>query len=161
MTAGVKYALTRSARRAIGARRPCASSTMRTICCNTVSRPTRVARNSKLPVRFTVAPTTSSPGPFSTGRLSPVSIDSSTAERPSVTTPSVGIFSPGRTRIVSPGASASTGTSSCRPSARTTRAVRARKPISFFMASVVRPFARASRSRPRSMSAMMTDAASK
>jgi hypothetical protein len=34
---------------------------------------------------------------LSTGRLSPVSMDSSTAERPSRIRPSTGIFSPGRT----------------------------------------------------------------
>ena len=43
-----------------------------------------------------------SPGPFSTGIGSPVSIDSSTLERPSSTTPSTGTFSPGRTRSRSP-----------------------------------------------------------
>ena len=39
---------------------------------------------------------------FSTGNGSPVSIDSSTLERPSSTTPSTGTFSPGRTRRRSP-----------------------------------------------------------
>ena len=42
-----------------------------------------------------VAPATSAPGSTSTGAGSPVSIDWSTADRPSTTTPSVGIFSPG------------------------------------------------------------------
>ncbi len=54
---------------------------------------------------------TSSPGPFPTGMDSPVSMDSSTAERPSVTTPSTGIFSPGRTITRSPTSTSSTGTS--------------------------------------------------
>ena len=44
---------------------------------------------------MTVAPTTSSPGCFSTGIDSPVRSDWSTAEEPSSTTPSVAIFSPG------------------------------------------------------------------
>ena len=43
--------------------------------------PTRVARKTKLPVRLMVPPETAAPGAFSTGRLSPVSIDSSTVER--------------------------------------------------------------------------------
>ena len=51
---------------------------------------------------MTVAPLTSSPRPTSTGTLSPVSSDRSTAERPSSTMPSVAIFSPGRTTNRSP-----------------------------------------------------------
>ena len=47
-----------------------------------------------------VAPMTRSPGCFSTGIGSPVTIDSSTALEPSSTTPSTGTFSPGRTRSV-------------------------------------------------------------
>lgn len=42
--------------------------------------------------------------------LSPVNIDSSTADFPSITRPSLGMRSPGRTRTRSPGSSASTGT---------------------------------------------------
>ncbi len=44
-----------------------------------------------------VAPITSSPAFLDAGRLSPVSMDSSTAELPSRITPSTGTFSPGRT----------------------------------------------------------------
>src|SRR5659263_502130 len=62
------------------------------ICASTVSLPTRVALKRKLPILFMVAPTTSSPACFSTGRLSPVIIDSSTLEAPSRTD------DPGRTR---------------------------------------------------------------
>ena len=58
-----------------------------------------------------VAPMTGSPAALSTGRLSPVSIDSSTVEAPSTTIPSTGTFSPGRTRTRSPTATCSTGTS--------------------------------------------------
>ncbi len=57
-----------------------------------------------------MAPATSSPGPTSTGVLSPVSSDRSTAELPSTTTPSVAIRSPGRTTNVVPTASSSIGT---------------------------------------------------
>ena len=56
----------------------------------------------KPPVPFTVPPVTRSPAAFSTGIGSPVTIDSSTALRPSSTTPSTGTFSPGRTRSRSP-----------------------------------------------------------
>ena len=91
-------AATRSARRWMGALEPWASSTSWTIWASTVSRPTRVARNTKRPVVLSVAPMTSSPAPLRPAWLSPVSIDSSTADAPSVTTPSTGTFSPGRTR---------------------------------------------------------------
>ena len=54
---------------------------------------------------------TSSPAALPTGMLSPVTMLSSTAERPSTTTPSTAIFSPGRTRTTSPTATAAIGTS--------------------------------------------------
>ena len=59
-----------------------------------------------------VAPMTSSPGPLSTGIDSPVSIDWSRLEAPSVTMPSTGTFSPGRTRTRSPTWTCSIGRSS-------------------------------------------------
>ena len=68
-----------------------------------VSRPTFSALMTKLPVPLSVAPVTGSPGDFSTGIGSPVTIDSSTVLVPSRTTPSTGTFSPGRTRRRSPG----------------------------------------------------------
>ncbi|CFE47818.1 Uncharacterised protein [Mycobacterium tuberculosis] len=102
MTAGTNTAETRSASRCTGALSPCACSTSRTICASAVSAPTAVARTVNSPSRLTVAPATRSPAVFSTGTDSPVSIDSSTAARPSVTSPSTGIFSPGRTRTRSP-----------------------------------------------------------
>ena len=107
-----------------------------------------------------VAPITSSPAFLSTGMLSPVSIDSSTAERPSTTTPSTGIFSPGRTRTRSPTSTSSTGISLSRPSLITT-AVLARKPISFRIASEVRPLATASNSLPSRIRVMMIAEVSK
>ena len=159
-TTGTKTPLITSASRWIGALLPCASCTSRTICCSTVSFPTLVASKRNAPVRFTVAPKTSSPGRFSTGRLSPVSIDSSTALSPSRITPSTGIFSPGRTRTRSPSTTSSTGISRSVPERRT-RAVRACRPISRRIASPVRAFARASSSRPSRISVMITAAASK
>ena len=103
---------------------------------------------------------TVSPGFFSTGMLSPVSIDSSTAERPSIISPSTGTFSPGRTTTISPITTFSTGISSSRPSL-TTLAVLALSPISFFMASEVLPFATASRYLPSIISVITTAEASK
>ena len=97
-TIGTKTAATRSASRWIGAREPCASATSATIRARAVSLPTREARKTNVPVRLTVPAKTRDEGPFSKGRLSPVSIDSSTVEAPSVTTPSTGMRSPGRMR---------------------------------------------------------------
>ena len=150
MTTGTNTLATLSARRWIGAFEPCASSTILIMLARTVSRPVRVARNSKLPVRTMVAPTTPSPGPLSTGTLSPVIIDSSTAEVPLRTSPSTGIFSPGLTRTMSPGLTCSTGTSISSPS-RTTVAVRGARSASLLMACDARPRARSSRKRPRSI----------
>ena len=62
------------------------------------------------PAGVDVAPVTASPGPTSTGTLSPVSRDASTADEPASTTPSVAIRSPGRTRKRSPGRSSEAGT---------------------------------------------------
>ena len=78
------------------------AATICTIRASMVSLPTRSARITKLPDWLSVPPVTWSPGFFSTGTGSPVSIDSSTVLRPSSTTPSTGIFSPGRTRRRSP-----------------------------------------------------------
>ena len=150
-TAGTKTEATRSASRWIGAFDPCASSTRRMILASAVSAPIFVARKTKLPDWFIVAAKTSLPACFSTGMLSPVSMDSSTDDAPETTTPSVGIFSPGRTRIMSSFITASMAMSASRPS-RITRAVLGLSPTSRRMAELVRPFAPASRSRPRMIS---------
>ena len=131
----------------MGALLPCACSTSRMIWARAVSRPTRVASKVSKPWRLIVAPITASPGAFSTGRLSPVIMLSSTALNPSRTTPSTGIFSPGRTRTRSPTRTASTGMSCSTPS-RTTRAVLARRPINALIAALVRPLAMVSSSPP-------------
>jgi len=94
---------------------------------------------------------TSLPGPLSTGRLSPVTIASLTAEAPSTTSPSTGIFSPGRTRTRSPTAISLTGTTASAPS-RMTVASRGARRSRARTASEVCPRARASRKRPRVMS---------
>ena len=89
----------------------CASSTNLIIWDNVVSFPTFLASNLKLPVLLIVAPITSSPVCFSTGIDSPVIIDSSRVDCPSIITPSTGIFSPGRTKTMSPIITSSTAIS--------------------------------------------------
>ena len=75
----------RSASRWPGALEFCASCTSCTICASAVSAPTFVARTRSVPLLLMVAPITSSPGALWTGRLSPVTIDSSTSLSPSST----------------------------------------------------------------------------
>ena len=75
MTTGTNTPLTRSASREMGALELAAASTSLTMRLSAVSSPTLVTRKRKLPEVFTVAPTTLSPTPNSTGRLSPVSMD--------------------------------------------------------------------------------------
>jgi len=122
ITVGTNTAATRSASLWMGALATWASSTNLTICARAVSLPTLVARTLSIPFLLMLAPMTSEPSSFGTGRLSPVIMLSSTEERPSMTTPSVGTFSPGRTTITSPTSRSSTGISTSSPS-RTTRAV--------------------------------------
>ncbi len=158
-TTGTKMPAIVSARRWIGAFDPCACSIMRIIPASTVSAPTFVARICTSPRWLIVAPISSSSFDFSTGMLSPVIIDSSTDELPESTTPSTGTFSPGRTISSSPTRTCSIGISTSFPP-RTTWAVRACKPINFLMASLVCPFARASRYLPRKISVTINAAVS-
>ena len=102
---------------------------------------------------------TCSPGPFSTGRLSPVSMLSSSAERPSSITPSTGTFSPGPHAHQVADLDRSIGMSCSTPS-RMTRAVLACRPISALIAAPVCFLARASSQRPSRISAMMMTAVS-
>ena len=124
-----------------------------------MSAPTLVARTRTVPVVFTEAPMTSDPMPLCTGRLSPVTIDSSTSDSPSSTTPSTGILAPGRTSSRSPVTTSAVGTSTGRPSRMTTarggaNSSRAR------MASFAPPRARISNQWPSSTNAISTVAAS-
>ena len=91
-----------SASACIGALLPWASSTMLIIFASRVSEPTFVALNVNAPLVFIVPATTASPILFSTGIGSPLTIDSSTYDEPSVSTPSTGIFPAGFTTIRSP-----------------------------------------------------------
>ena len=160
-TAGTKKPETRSANRWMGARLRCASPTMRTICASKVSAPTRSARITRLPVPFTVPAFTRPPAIFSTGRGSPVIIDSSTKLVPSSTTPSTGTFSPGRTRRRSPGTTRSSGRSFSSPLSGITRAVLGARPSRARMAVDVRLRARSSSTWPSSTRVVITAAASK
>ena len=104
ITAGTNQAATRSARRWIGARLRWAWATIWTICASTVSRADRSRAHDERAARVhRPADHACRPARFATGIGSPVSIDSSTALLPSMTTPSTGTFSPGRTRSTSPG----------------------------------------------------------
>ena len=113
ITMGTKYKLILSARFAMGALEPWASRTILMIRASTVSCPTRSARTLSMPFLFRVPPITLPPSSFDTGRLSPVSMDSSTLECPFLTVPSTGIRSPGRTRIMSPASISETRMSIC------------------------------------------------
>ena len=137
-----------------------ASSTSLTIWASAVSEPIAVALMVRTPEVLSVAPATLLPDCLSTGSDSPVSIDSSTALAPSTTSPSTGTFSPGRILTRSPTCTDSTGTISSTPS-RTRRASLAPNSTRARSALPARPFARASRYRPKVMKNMITTAASK
>ncbi len=149
-----------SASACTGALRVWASSTMRAMRDSSVSSPSAVARTTRRPLAFRVAPITGSPGSLSTGSDSPVTIDSSTAEPPETTTPSVAIFSPGRTTNSSPSLRKSIGTRSSTPPRRIVASEapsvsRARSAAELWVR------ARASNQRPASRKVMMATTASK
>ncbi len=133
---------------------------MSTIRASMVSRPILSARRTSPPLWLTVPPITRAPSAFDTGIDSPVTMDSSTDERPSVTMPSTGIFSPGRTRSKSPTAMASIATSSS-PCGEMRRAVFGASPSSARIAPEVRWRARNSSTCPSNTRTVMTEAASK
>ena len=160
ITTGTNTPATRSARRAIGAFDPPASSTRRMSWRMVVSSPTRVAVNRIVPSMFCVPEVTVSPAALLTGIDSPVTADSSTLVVPSVTVPSTGMRAPGRTTMVSPAARALTGTVSSTPSRRTVASCGASF-ISARRASVVCPLARASRYFPTVMRVTIMPADSK
>jgi hypothetical protein len=94
-----------------------------------------------------VAATSFSLGALETGIDSPVTIDSSTELSPSSTSPSTGTFVPGRMRSRSPTCTSAVGSSSSRPSRRTTAFGGARS-SSARMASLAPPRARISNQWP-------------
>ena len=161
ITSGTNQPETWSAMRWIGARERCASATIWTMRASMVSRPILSARITSAPLWFIVPPITVSATVFVTGMDSPVTIDSSSAERPSSTTPSTGTFSPGRTRSRSPTAIRSSETSSSLPSSAMRRAVLGARLSSALIAPEVRSRARSSRTCPSSTRVVITAAASK
>jgi len=160
ITVGTKTEEIRSARRCAWPLPAWAAETSDTIWASAVSEPTAVARTVSTPLVFTVAPATFAPIVLSTGTDSPVSIDSSTAEAPSMTSPSVGIFSPGRIRSRSPTRTASVGTITSTPSRRT-RACLAPSSSSARIALPARRLARTSKYRPSTRNAISSAAVSK
>ena len=144
ITTGTKTPEMRSASFWIGGLEACACSTSRAIWASAVWLPTAVAAMSMAPSTIRVPPMTRSPGPFSAGSDSPVTIDSSTAARPARTLPSTGIASPGLARSRSPTATSESGTSLSTPS-RTRRANFGARSSSLRTAADVRPRARVSR----------------
>ena len=106
-------------------------------------------------------PMTSLPGALSTGRLSPVSMLSSTPPSPSTTSPSSGTRSPGRTSTTSPTRRMSVGTSVSEPFSPRSRAVSGVRAISRRMAPVVLCLLDDSMCLPRDTSVTTTAADSK
>ncbi len=160
MTAGTNQAETWSASRWIGARLRCASDTIATMRASTVSPPTFSARMTSEPLPFTVPPISCAPVAFSTGTDSPVTIDSSTALRPSSTAPSTGTRPPGFTRSRSPTCTSSSGTSTSPPSSLSRVARGGARPNRARMAVPVPARARNSKTCPSRTSTVMTAAAS-
>ena len=144
----------------IGARLAWALRTSSTICANSVSDPTFVALYSNVPEIFMVAPMTLSPGFLEFGMLSPVTIDSSMLDDPSVTMPSTAIFCPGLTRIISSTTTSPIGTTTV-SSFRITSASLACKSSNFSIALLARPFIVSSRTCPSSMNVITKAATSK
>ncbi len=160
ITAGTNHSVTLSTSAWIGSLPPWAASTMRMIRDSMVSAPTDTASITKAPVWFTVPPITRSPACFSTGKGSPVTIDSSIQLEPSATLPSTGTRSPGRSSSKSPGRTSATGISRTCASRRKC-AIAGCRPTSRSMALDDRPLARASSRRPRRIRVTITAAASK
>ena len=152
ITVGTKMPATLSAVLEMGAFLPCASSTNLMIFAKTVSPPVFVTCMYKTPLPFIVPPVTEEPSVFSTGKLSPVSIDSSTPLKPLSTFPSSGMRWPAFTSRMSPGrmsrASVSSVRSSAAPKFKTFTAVSGAKAISALIALFVFSLLRCSKYFP-------------
>jgi hypothetical protein len=112
-----------------------------------------------VPVVLIEAPTTFEPGSFVTGRLSPVTMDSSTSECPSSTVPSTGILAPGRISSRSPTVTSAVGISTGSPS-RTTTAIGGASAKRERIASFAPPRARISSQCPSSTNVVNIEVAS-
>lgn len=153
-TAGVYTAAKRSTKRWVGARAPWACSTARMMRSSVVWPAAAVTRNSSSDWALSVPAYTGSPGALSTARLSPVTLDSSTALRPVVTTPSSGTRPPGRMRTVLSTATSAAGTVRHWPSGPRTSAWSGLSASRAPMASRARPTARSSMRSARAYSAI-------
>ena len=118
-----------------------------------------MARTRSVPVVLIEAPITSEPGDLPTGRLSPVTIDSSTSEMPSSTVPSTGTLPPGRISTRSPTTTSAVGISTSPPS-RSTVAIGGARSIRARIASLAPPRARISNQCPSSTKVVSIAAAS-
>ena len=161
ITTGTNTPDTRSASREMGAFFACASSTSRTMRRSVVSSPVRVTRTCSSPDSSTLPPVTALCGPLSTGRLSPVSMLSSTAPVPDSTSPSSGTRAPARISRTSPALTAAVGASCTRPSASTSTHTSGASFLSPSIAPRVRRVLRNSKYLPSITSVMTTAADSK
>ncbi len=159
-TAGTKTAAILSTKRPIAGLLDWALRTKSIIRAKAVSRPMPVALIKNVPLLLSVPPNTGLSLLFSIAIGSPVSMDSSTNDCPSITRPSTGIFSPGRTRKVSSKPTSSMGISISLP-LRTARAVLGCKPIKRLMAAEVLPRALVSKAAPKETRAIIMIADSK
>lgn len=121
--------------------------------------PTLVARTRTVPVVFTEAPMTGDPGVLATGRLSPVTMDSSISDSPDSTMPSTGTLPPGRIRSRSPTWTSAVGISVSWLS-RMTTAIGGASSSRVLIASLAPPRARISNQCPSRTKAVSTEAAS-
>ena len=101
-TTGTKTPATLSAKRAMSAFVPCASSSARTMSPSAVSPPVAVARYSNPPSTTALPARTPSPAVLASAALSPVRCASSVKPAPVVTTPSTPMRSPTRASRTSP-----------------------------------------------------------
>lgn len=160
ITVGTNTAEILSANHWIGAFDHCASWMSLMICASAVSFPTLVVSISKLHNLFIVPPNTLAPIIFSTGILSPVSIDSSMLECQDTNIPSIGTFSPGFTIMISHFFTCSIGIST-NIFPFLTLAVFGASPISFAMVCEVDHFAFASKNFPKTTNMINNHATSK
>ena len=160
-TTGTNHAATRSTIACTGARLRCASATSCTMRDSMVSAPIFSATMIRLPVPLIVPAVRAASTCFSTGRDSPVSIDSSTLEPPSTTFPSTGTRAPGRTRSRLPTCTSSSGTSDSWPLSSIRTATCGARSSSVSSAAEVRDLALISSICPNNTSTMITAAASK
>ena len=159
-TTGTKIPETLSATFAMGALEEEAILTLSIILFITVSFPTFRALHLRDPLTFIVDENTLSPRPLSTGRLSPVRVDSSKAPFPSSMIPSTGTLEPGRRMKVSPVLISAVLTSTSFPSLMT-MAVSGERDINAFNRDVVLPLLLASSIFPRVIRARIMAADSK